>query len=146
MFCQYCGSHLSDDSRFCSLCGAPVRQPAPYAYAPPAAPVSQEQQQAAGDALKWSIIGAAFAVTAWLSFLGIIFSSIAKKKVKVYSEQYGVLTGKARAASIISKAGFICGIILTAVCIVYLIFLIFAMPESFRILNEMFDDITQLPY
>ncbi len=35
IYCRNCGKELSDDARFCPVCGAPVYVPVPSAYAPP---------------------------------------------------------------------------------------------------------------
>ena len=55
MYCQYCGSPLTDEDLFCSVCGKPVVRKAPPAQSAPAkqgekAPAAQEAKEQAGTA------------------------------------------------------------------------------------------------
>ncbi len=92
-------------------------------------PVVQESPAAAAlstPILIFGILGIAFACTFYLSFLGIIFSAIAKGKVKQYLAEGGVLSGKAKVGNILAKVGLIVGIILAALFVLWLIVMIIA--------------------
>ena len=145
MYCRKCGVPLPEDARFCTQCGfdnaapliseaepyAPVyEQPqyqqsvAPYpaqAYQPQQPFVSEEQKQEANSVLIWGIIGLAFSCTFFLSFLGIIFSAVAKKKAKAYIARWGTIYGKAKVGNILSTVGIPVGIVFTVLFVIYLI-------------------------
>ena len=53
--------------------------------------------------------------------LGIIFGAIGKNKAKPYVDYYGETTGQVKAGSIMSKIGFIVGIIMTVIWVLYII-------------------------
>ena len=53
--------------------------------------------------------------------LGIIFGAIGKNKAKAYVDYYGETTGQVKAGSIMSKIGFIVGIIMTVIWVLYII-------------------------
>ena len=53
--------------------------------------------------------------------LGIIFGAIGKNKAKAYVDYYGETTGQVKAGSIMSKIGFIVGIIMTVILVLYII-------------------------
>ena len=117
MFCKQCGTNIPDDTKFCPNCGSAVEETAiqPAEVAAVAKPVAGNST----EVLVWGIIGLAFACSFFMSFLGIIFSAIAKKKAKGYESTYGLVSGKARIGKNLAKAGFIVSIILTVLCAVY---------------------------
>ncbi len=53
--------------------------------------------------------------------LGIIFGAIGKSKAKAYVAYYGATTGQVKAGSIMSKIGFIVGIVMTVIWTIYII-------------------------
>ena len=113
------------------ICEQPEDQaPAPAVYQeaypaqpyPPQAPfVSEEQKAESNSVFVWGIIGLAFSSSFFLSFLGIIFSAVAKKKAKDYIARWGTVYGKAKVGNILSTIGIPVGIVLTVLCILYLI-------------------------
>lgn len=58
--------------------------------------------------------------------LGIIFGAIGKNKAKAYVDYYGQTTGQVKAGSIMSKIGFIVGIIMTVIWVIYFIAIVAA--------------------
>ncbi len=88
--------------------------------------VSEEQQAAGNSLLKWGILGLAFGCSFFGSILGIIFSAIALNKLKLYREQYGEATGKAKVGGILAKIGLPVSIVLTVFFFIYIIALIVA--------------------
>ena len=144
MFCQNCGTQLEEGVKFCPECGAPVEiveplrnepvEEAPVIIAAPVQeqpvyetpvyqepvvqPVVQSNPEAAAlstPILIFGILGLSFACIPYVNFLGIIFSAIAKGKVKQFLELGGVLSGKAKVGNILAKVGLIVGIVLTAI-------------------------------
>lgn len=145
MFCVNCGAQLSDDSKFCGKCGAPVAAPAevpvetvaePVKAAAEAAAVDPEQEKLKGEASKsaliWGILSLAFAIEGVIvSFLGIIFACTAFKKADWYTYlNNGVLDGKAKVGRGLAKAGLIVGIIMTVFWVFYFFIIIIAAVAS----------------
>ena len=153
MNCKKCGAIIPDGGIICPYCGFDTRspgvqtlnnaqryqepvqaqyippQPAPQPqYTPPVSPayVTPQQQSEANSVLIWGILGLAFGCTFWMSFLGIIFSAIARGKVRDYLSRYGVLYGKAKVGNILSRIGLPVAIVLTVFAVIYLIYLLMA--------------------
>lgn len=107
IFCNNCGTQIPHGHPVCVRCGAPAgRQPMnPYAEA--------EAGKLASSALTFGILGVAFAMTFFLSFLGIIFSSVALSKAKKYKEMTGTFLGKAGVGKGLGIGGLIAGIVYT---------------------------------
>lgn len=100
-------------------------QPAAPVYREPEATVVNEETNALGKAtLIFGIIGLAFSLSFYMSFLGIIFSAIGRGKLKSYLASGGELAGKAKVGGILSKLGLIFGIILTAFFVIWLFVII----------------------
>lgn len=150
MFCQNCGTQLPEDVKFCPECGAPVEIIDPLRNEPTveepvvaAAPVfeqpvyetptyrepvvqsSPEAQALSTPILVFGILGLSFACIPYVNFLGIIFSAIAKSKVKQFLGLGGVLSGKAKVGSILATVGLIIGIILTVIFAIIITIAIF---------------------
>ena len=151
MFCQNCGTQLPEDVKFCPECGAPVEiidplrneptveEPVVAAatvfeqpvyetptYREPVVQSSPEAQALSTPILVFGILGLSFACIPYVNFLGIIFSAIAKSKVKQFLGLGGVLSGKAKVGSILATVGLIIGIILTVIFAIIITFAIFA--------------------
>ena len=71
---------------------------------------------------KYGLMGAIFADTFFLSFLGIIFGAMARKKSNEMLAAYGYQPGKARAGRILGIVGIALGIALTVLLLFYVIF------------------------
>lgn len=63
--------------------------------------------------------------------LGIIFGAIGKNKAKAYVDYYGETTGQVKAGSIMSKIGFIVGIVMTVILAIYIILMIVGMASYY---------------
>lgn len=122
MFCDKCGAQLNENSRVCPQCGAPIQGEeqnitTTSTYAGPL-----------GDpkpVLVWGILGLAFACTFFLSFLGIIFSAVGLKKANAYNQFTNFAeSGQAKTGRALSKAGLIVGIIMTVLCILYVVLIV----------------------
>ncbi len=101
-----------------------------YNYNQPAQPTYQNDEQAnklQGEILLNGILGLAFATSFFASFVGIIFSSIAKKKANEYINLKGQLEGRAKVGFNLAKPGFIVGIIFTVLFAIYFLALIASM-------------------
>ena len=120
MICNNCGANIPDGSTFCTNCGASVApaQTAQPVYAPASNGIKTVSP---GKVLTWGILGLAFACTFWLSFLGIIFSSVGLKNANTFLAENGMLYGPAKVGRILAKAGLIVGIVLTAIFFIYII-------------------------
>ena len=116
MTCPKCGATVNPGTKFCVNCGAVLNYPEQQNLAPvsPAAPVITPS-----NVLTWGILGAAFACTFFLSFLGIIFGAIGLKKANSYLAVYGPGSTQVKVGHILSKVGIIAGSILAVLCLVY---------------------------
>ena len=103
MFCKYCGNQLPEDAKFCPKCGKVTEEQANNysSYEPEPIVfndvkndfVSKQKDEDAGSILKFAILGLAFSVP--VSILGLIFTIIAKSKVKRFIYKYGDTEGRA---------------------------------------------------
>lgn len=108
----------------------PYQQPYPQqGYAAPQAPADPQQEAESKSILTFGILALAFGCSFYLSFLGIIFGAIEKGKANAFQATYG-LTGRAKVGSILGKIGFILGIVLTALFVVWLIAIIVAASSA----------------
>jgi len=85
------------------------------AYQEPVVQSSPEAAALSTPILVFGILGLSFACIPYVNFLGIIFSAIAKKKVKQFLACGGVLSGKAKVGNILATVGLIIGIIFTVI-------------------------------
>ncbi len=128
MYCNNCGTFIHDGVKFCPNCGACVTasQPGPDCGASQYTAPSYNYNSGGNSSpvLVWGILGLAFACSFWLSFLGIIFSAIAKGKANNYFATYGYDSKKATVGQKLATAGLIVGIILTALSFFTLVLLV----------------------
>ena len=158
MFCKYCGNELTEEARFCPKCGK-ISENKPeeidYFYDLNAAePATQEdvanvenpeRDSRGGEILKFAILGFVFGVTGSLSILGLIFSYIAKGKLKSYLRDYGKTQGRASVGKGLSIAGIIVGWVMLALVLIHLVTLIAPVGTIIAgVFSEIYDYLTSL--
>ena len=153
MICKNCGAQLPDGVAFCTNCGtaveAPQQEPQPQPQPQPAQPAYQQPayqqpvyqqpqpvyqqpmyaQPVAGEQpniLVLGILSVAFLGGFFTSLVGMILGIVGRKKGKAYIAQGGTLTGKSKVGFILSKLGFIFGLIETIGVVIYIIVMIIA--------------------
>ena len=124
MYCDRCGAEIPAGATFCANCGAPVSTAPAEQYAAPAYPSAPVPTP--GSILTMGILAVDFCCSFYFSFLGIVFGAIGKSKAKSYLAYYGEPSGQVKAGSIMSKIGFIVGIVMTAIALLTLIIYIIA--------------------
>lgn len=114
MYCKKCGAQVFENTRFCPNCNmvingeqrnitetstyeGPMGNPAP--------------------ALTWGILGLAFAITGWLSFLGLAFSSVGISKARRFLDFTG---GAANSRVTVGRWLSIAGVIVSCVMLTVL--------------------------
>lgn len=85
----------------------------------------EERDKAGGSILTFAILGLAFGETLILSVLGLIFTYIARNKIKKYVEKYGETTGCASVGKGLSIAGLIVSWIGVGVFALYVTLIVF---------------------
>ena len=138
MFCKYCGNELPADGNFCPKCGriqeaqADMNKPEETAVTydfevdtgvdaiieDPALEV--EKDALGGRILTFAVLGLSFGISFWLSFLGIVFSAMAKTRIKEYVKRFGETEGRASVGKGLSTAGLAASIALTCCFTVYM--------------------------
>ena len=138
MFCRFCGKELPDGANFCTKCGKVVSYDEDvrsdmnsgfineFEYNPFEEARAAEKDSKASSILKFSILGLAFACSFYISLLGLIFSIIARVKVKQFISQYGETEGKATVGKHLSLAGLIVSIVLNVIFFIIILVLIIA--------------------
>ena len=138
MFCKFCGNELPEGANFCTKCGkvvspddiplagvsAPVT--AEYEYVPYEEPKDAERDSRGGSILKFAILGLAFACSFYLSFLGLVFSIIARVKVKRYVSRYNETQGRATVGKHLSVAALVASIVFAAILAIIVIVMVIA--------------------
>lgn len=121
MYCNNCGSPIPENSLYCPNCGQLVQNRSQDMTA------ASSYEGPLGNptpVLVWGIIGLAFACSFFLSFLGIIFSCVGLNKARSYTDFCGTGSKQATIGRNLSKAGLIVGIILTVLCVLYIVGLV----------------------
>ena len=150
MECKCCGCVMDEDANFCPICGTkkedfemisidgnvikgkqfdtfdPLQELVPQTEIITEkkiekTPYEIEKQKSDGSAiLKFAILGLVFGCTAYLSFLGLIFSSIAQSKIRRYIKKYGETDGRATVGKGLNVAGRIVSTVFFAIICLYL--------------------------
>ena len=148
MFCKFCGNELPDGAGFCTKCGKVVSYEeaqisginTPFINDNEYTPFNEqdkEKESKGADILKFAILSLAFASSFYLSVLGLVFSIIARVKLKKYVAQYGETEGKATVGKHLSLVGLIVSIVLSVLCFILLFVIIFAgLSEFLDILSD----------
>jgi RNA polymerase subunit RPABC4/transcription elongation factor Spt4 len=110
--CAYCQAPLENGSKFCSACGAPTE-----------APKDPMEEKLAVKTLVFGILGAAFSLSFWFSFMGIIFSAVARGKLNQYLAYTGgsIKDPRAGVGKGLSIGGLIAGIVFTVLLVIVII-------------------------
>ena len=165
MFCSNCGNQISEGSRFCGVCGAPVevapqQQPAqtqpvqPQQPAQPEQPVYQQpvyqqpvyqqpvyqQPVYQQPVYQQENVVDPIACTFYLSFLGIIFACIAFSKAnknKMFNN--GVLHAKAKVGRGLAIGGLIAGIVFTFFLMIFVLSMIAVIGEAVEHNNDFYE-------
>ena len=136
MYCKSCGNFLPDNAKYCPVCGkineSVVSEEnvknAEYDYlndivvptGAETAPEDPQKSEDAGSILKFAILGLAFGCTGLLSLLGLIFSYIARGKIKRFVEKYGETSGKASVGKGLSIGGVIVSWFMLVFIVIYI--------------------------
>lgn len=118
MYCEKCGSQINENTRFCPNCGALISGEEQNVTA---ASTYEGPMGSPTPVLIWGILGLSFALTMFLSILGIIFSAVGLNKAKNFeSFTGGAYSRQASIGRKLSIAGIIVGIIMTVLFIIYI--------------------------
>ncbi len=141
MFCKYCGNELPENANFCPKCGkinedASKDDENEITVLPSSEdnhedievleaedPFKKEKTDLGGSILKFAILGLAFSLTVWFSLLGLIFSIVARNKVKEYISKFNETEGRATVGKSLSIAGLAVGITFT--CLMSILVIVF---------------------
>lgn len=138
MFCKNCGRQLDEGENLCPACGTMNATETPaatagieYAVNDTAAVNERLKDEMAGQAFKWGLLSLIFSSTFCLSFLGFIFSFVAKGKASSYETVFGAISGRANAGRILGRIGFGLGLGMTIFFALYLVLIVaFVMLET----------------
>ena len=122
MTCSNCGKYIGENTRVCPYCGHAIEGEEKHITA---ATTYNGPMGNPTPTLVWGIIGLAFALTFYLSFLGIIFSAVGLHKAKVYNQFTNFApSNQVRHGKRLATAGLIVGIILTVLFTIFIIVMI----------------------
>ena len=146
MYCKHCGNKLTDNANFCNKCGKIIEQEIAEDvkkqeefdfFGDINEPMQEERKtfftdtqdervrEAAGKSiLKFSILGIAFGQTIYFALLGLIFSYIARKKIKRYKRKYGEFKGAAAVGRGINIGAMITSWVSIGLMIFYILYFI----------------------
>ena len=134
MYCKHCGNELPENSNFCPVCGKSIEDTKQEAEEATFEPINEivdfKRDEHGGSILKFGILGLAFAVSFYFSLLGLIFSIVARVKVKSYIREYGETDGKATVGKHLSVAGSIVSIISLCLLPLVIIALVAGLSEG----------------
>ena len=128
MYCKKCGTQVFENTRFCPNCnmvinGEELNITEASTYEGPLGDPS--------PVLAWGILGLAFAITSWLSLLGLIFSIVGLNKAKRFLDFTG---GVPNARAAVGRKLSIAGIIVSCIMLIILtVLLILAGLQIIRI-------------
>ena len=134
MFCKYCGNELPDGTTFCLNCGKDdtpdiineTKQENTIKIQIETAPSTDEtksdpkRDSLASKILTFAIMGLAFGVSFYLSFLGLVFAIISRSKLDKYVKIYADTEGKATVGKHIGVAALVVSIVVTSIMLLSL--------------------------
>ena len=128
MFCKHCGNQLPENATFCPKCGK-VNDGQSFGQNESYEPINTDnvfynaqKDSDAGSILKFSIMGLAFSFI--LPILGLIFTIIAKTKVRNFVEAYGETEGRATVGKHLTIPGMISSIFFMVFWFIYTIVIV----------------------
>ena len=126
MYCRNCGNQIADGSQYCASCGSRVEsvdyeKRVPISEEVICDPRRAEKEAAQRNILTLGICSVAFAITMFLGFIGIIFASVCKKRIRDYESRFGATTGMAKVGKGLSTGGLFGGIAMTVFSVLYVI-------------------------
>lgn len=134
MFCKNCGRQLDEGENLCPACGtmnatettADAKGITYDLGANDTVVLANERlkDEMAGQVFKWGLLSLIFSSTFCLSFLGFIFSFIAKGKASSYETVFGEISGRANAGRILGRIGFGLGLGMTIFFALYLVLIV----------------------
>ena len=125
MICKHCGNNIENNATFCPICGKIVSDGTSVGVVEIDCD-DERRDSLGGRILGFGIMSLVFVNTFFLSFLGIIFGAIAKHKAARYADEFGETTGRATVGKHMGKIGLILGIVMTVLCVFYIVSLCIA--------------------
>ena len=120
MYCKNCGSHIPDDARFCTKCGADQK----ITYTPAAQRTAVRPAPGATSVLIFGILSLALSLLGYSSIGGIICGILCRVKAREYTEAGGELTGKAGTGKTLGQIGLIVSIVMLVLSVLVTVFYI----------------------
>ena len=133
MFCKHCGFELPENSNFCPKCGKvnDTNNQEPLNDNKNEVPeinmfsdfsiYEENKKQLSGKILKNAIMGLAFALSFYLSPIGLVFSIISRSLLRKYKSSYPSTDAKAGVGNGIGIAGLVLSIIFTVLLAIYVL-------------------------
>ena len=131
MFCKYCGNQLVENAFFCSVCGSPVQDTLPVPATVSDGTADKQDLEDQNSVLINGILALALAASTPVSFIGIIFGIIARRKAGEYISRKGHSPARISVGKGLGKAGIIAGIAMSVFWFLYFILFVVIWGANF---------------